>query len=350
MDAQARAQRARGHRDRAPVVRRHRPLEHGAEQRHVFCPAGDGVVWALDAATGAPKWTSTRSRAARRCGASRTSTAAAASGIRPPSTTRAACSSPSPTRRRSRARKNTPNGSSRPGPNLYTNSLVALDGKSGKLLWYRQAVPHDLRDYDLAISPILTPCRSTAPPPRDHRGQDGQGLRLPRRRRQAALEHLRRQAPERHRAADEGLVPVYPGTLGGVETPMALAGKRVFVPWVDLATRTSATLRRTARTRCARAAAGSRRSTRPLAARSGSTGFPRWRSVPRPSPTTSSSRARTTARSTRSRRPRASTVEDEGARGHQLVPGDRGRTLLVGAAAPGFFEHPRFELIAYSLR
>ena len=52
-----------------------------------------------------------------------------------------------------------PNGSSRPGPNLYTNSLVALDGQSGKLLWYRQAVPHDVRDYDLAISAIVTHVR-----------------------------------------------------------------------------------------------------------------------------------------------------------------------------------------------
>jgi glucose dehydrogenase len=39
-----------------------------------------------------------------------------------------------------------PNGSSRPGPNLYTNSLVALDGQTGNLLWYRQEVAHDIRD------------------------------------------------------------------------------------------------------------------------------------------------------------------------------------------------------------
>ena len=44
--------------------------------------------------------------------------------------------------------KEYPNGSSRPGPNLYTNSLVALDGDR-EAAWYRQAVPHDLRDYDL---------------------------------------------------------------------------------------------------------------------------------------------------------------------------------------------------------
>ena len=35
--------------------------------------------------------------------------------------------------------------------------------------------------------------------------------------------------------------------------------------------------------------------------------------------------------------------------GINSFPAIAGDTLLVGAAAPGFFEHPRFELIAYSL-
>lgn len=37
----------------------------------------------------------------------------------------------------------------RPGDNLYTNSVVALDVHSGKLLWYRQLVPNDDHDWDL---------------------------------------------------------------------------------------------------------------------------------------------------------------------------------------------------------
>ena len=40
-------------------------------------------------------------------------------------------------------------GELRPGANLYTNSLVALDAKTGKLLWYRQFIPHDVHDADL---------------------------------------------------------------------------------------------------------------------------------------------------------------------------------------------------------
>jgi glucose dehydrogenase len=48
-----------------------------------------------------------------------------------------------------------PNGSSRPGPNLYTNSIVALDHATGKMSWYTQVWPHDISDYDLMIPPIL---------------------------------------------------------------------------------------------------------------------------------------------------------------------------------------------------
>lgn len=38
---------------------------------------------------------------------------------------------------------------SRPGANLYTNTLIALDAKTGQLLWYKQFIPHDVHDYDL---------------------------------------------------------------------------------------------------------------------------------------------------------------------------------------------------------
>jgi len=44
---------------------------------------------------------------------------------------------------------------SRPGDNLYTTSLVALDLRTGKLVWYYQQVPHDRWGYDVANSPIL---------------------------------------------------------------------------------------------------------------------------------------------------------------------------------------------------
>lgn len=48
-------------------------------------------------------------------------------------------------------------GDVRPGDNLYTNSMVALDVKTGKLLWYWQAVSHDDHDSDLSqTSPLFS--------------------------------------------------------------------------------------------------------------------------------------------------------------------------------------------------
>ncbi len=46
-------------------------------------------------------------------------------------------------------------GSVRPGDNLYTSSLVALDPDTGKLKWYFQFNPHDLYDYDSVQTPVL---------------------------------------------------------------------------------------------------------------------------------------------------------------------------------------------------
>ncbi len=50
--------------------------------------------------------------------------------------------------------KGWPNGSSRPGPDLFTDSLIALD-RSGKMVWYNQVKPHDLFNLDFQISPML---------------------------------------------------------------------------------------------------------------------------------------------------------------------------------------------------
>ena len=51
--------------------------------------------------------------------------------------------------------KGYPWGTSRPGPDLYTDSVVKLS-PAGKLLWYYQLTPHDLFDWDLENSPVLT--------------------------------------------------------------------------------------------------------------------------------------------------------------------------------------------------
>jgi len=45
-------------------------------------------------------------------------------------------------------------GDEREGTNLYTNCVLALDAKTGKLRWYYQFTPHDLHDWD-ATEPLL---------------------------------------------------------------------------------------------------------------------------------------------------------------------------------------------------
>jgi alcohol dehydrogenase (cytochrome c) len=44
---------------------------------------------------------------------------------------------------------------SRPGDNLYTDSMVALDARTGAVSWYYQLVQNDTLDYDLGAAPAL---------------------------------------------------------------------------------------------------------------------------------------------------------------------------------------------------
>jgi alcohol dehydrogenase (cytochrome c) len=46
-------------------------------------------------------------------------------------------------------------GSVRPGDDLYTDCVLALDPDTGKLKWYFQFTPHDLFDYDATETPVL---------------------------------------------------------------------------------------------------------------------------------------------------------------------------------------------------
>jgi alcohol dehydrogenase (cytochrome c) len=46
-------------------------------------------------------------------------------------------------------------GDERPGDNLYTDTIVALDSETGTLRWYFQVIPHDLWDYDAANELVL---------------------------------------------------------------------------------------------------------------------------------------------------------------------------------------------------
>jgi alcohol dehydrogenase (cytochrome c) len=136
-----------------------------------------------------------------------------------------------------------PNGSSRPGPNLYTNSLVALNARTGKLKWYYQAIPHDLRDYDLETPPILTTFTMRGKP-RDVvvvAGKMGTVYVVDRTTgkllwKRNVGKHNRWGNPKRPFPTKKKDFPVtvLPGDLGGVETPMAVSHGTIYVPVVNL--------------------------------------------------------------------------------------------------------------------
>jgi outer membrane protein assembly factor BamB len=134
-----------------------------------------------------------------------------------------------------------PWGASRPGPDLYTNSLVKLNAKTGKLDWYYQVTPHDVYDWDFQDPPILakvdgkelaigagksglvvavdakTGKLAWKTPVGKHNGHDEDG--------KLAMEGNLSQLPKQ--------ATVYPGLLGGVIAPMAASKTTLFVPVVN---------------------------------------------------------------------------------------------------------------------
>lgn len=128
-----------------------------------------------------------------------------------------------------------PNGGAYAGPARYTDSLLVLDRKTGKLDWFDQVTPHDVRDYDFALPPMLAGGLVIGG------GKAGRVIAW------NAATHKRVWSVEvgRHEhstgSLPRRLVTVCPGLLGGILTPMAAASGRVFVPVVDLCMRGSAT-------------------------------------------------------------------------------------------------------------
>jgi outer membrane protein assembly factor BamB len=131
-----------------------------------------------------------------------------------------------------------PNGAAFAGPALYTDSLLVLAGRTGKLLWYDQVTRHDVRDYDFQASPIL----ATVGGRRVVVGAGKAGRVVMWDRVTHARIWSRAVGTHLH---DRGPLPtrttkVCPGHLGGVLTPMAYARRLLFVPVVELCSRESA--------------------------------------------------------------------------------------------------------------
>jgi len=136
--------------------------------------------------------------------------------------------------------KEFPNGSSRPGPNLYTNSIVALDHRTGELAWFNQVRPHDLFDLDFQVSPILTTAQIGGQA-RDiaigagktgtvHAFDSDTGEEL------WVTQVGIHQNDDLEEIPEGEFIEVFPGNLGGVETLMAYAQGVVYVPIMNLST------------------------------------------------------------------------------------------------------------------
>ena len=123
-----------------------------ANVKTVYGAGGQGILWALNAKTGAPEWSwnqdqnlwgnpSVNSGGGLWYEPSFDAQGNIYLGIGNPAPIFGTTSYPL--------------GSSRPGPDLYTDSVVKLS-PAGKLLWYYQLTPHDLYDWDLQNPPVLT--------------------------------------------------------------------------------------------------------------------------------------------------------------------------------------------------
>ena len=190
-----------------------------------FPPGGRGAIYALDAATGVVRWKFVTIREPWRYPLE-----AGGGGLWYPVSVDAegrlyAGNSNPPPWGGSPER---PNGAAFPGPVPYTNSLLVLDARSGRLLWHDQVTPHDIRDYDFEATPILATVEGEELV--FGAGKAGRVIawdRETRRRRWATAVGLHRN--------DRGPLPprrviVCPGLFGGVLTPMAYAEGRLVRP------------------------------------------------------------------------------------------------------------------------
>lgn len=132
-------------------------------------------------------------------------------------------------------------GIENPSEGLYLDSLVRLGAADGALDWYFQAVPNDFYDWDLHLSPIAAQIED-----RDVIVTGGKmGYVYAIDRKDGKL--IWKRAVGKHNGHDEDSkkalegdfkpdtpYTVWPGTLGGVETNMALADDTVYAAVVNL--------------------------------------------------------------------------------------------------------------------
>ncbi|MBX3313779.1 MAG: PQQ-binding-like beta-propeller repeat protein [Actinobacteria bacterium] len=121
-----------------------------------------------------------------------------------------------------------PNGSSRPGPNLYTDSVVALDAATGELRWYHQAIEHDIFDRDLIHTLVVEDDRIEGGKVVVATGKLGRILGLDPETGELRWDVAIGMHSNDDLEALDGPTTVMPGTFGGVLTPPAAADGVVY--------------------------------------------------------------------------------------------------------------------------
>src|SRR5580698_7512544 len=117
-----------------------------------YLPGGEGILWALNAKTGAPQWSWNQVQNLwGKPGVNSGGGLWYTPSFDAQGNIYLGIANPAPIF----GTKSYPLGCSRPGPDLYTDSVVKLS-PAGKLLWYYQLTPHDLYDWDLQNPPVLS--------------------------------------------------------------------------------------------------------------------------------------------------------------------------------------------------
>jgi len=205
-------------------------------RRRTYGAGARGTIWALDAGTGRPRW---RWMTVPRDLWGRPDVNSGGGLWYPPAfdddgQLYASVANPGPWAGTPRY----PWGSSRLGPNRWTNSLVKLNARTGRFTWGRQVLPHDMYDWDLECPPILT--QANGRPLVVVAGKMGFVYALDRAsgrlvwKRSVGLHNGHDDDGRKTMAGGNGGLRsgerILPGQLGGVETPMAVDDDTVYVP------------------------------------------------------------------------------------------------------------------------
>ena len=134
-----------------------------------------------------------------------------------------------------------PNGISRPGDNDYANNVLRIDKETGSLIWNENITGRDIFDLDthLVVTGVVDFGDDYSRELVFASGKHGYVVALDP---ESGAQHWRtpvgthRNAHLQEVPEDAGSVEVWPGTLGGVETPFAYANNVVYTAILELPT------------------------------------------------------------------------------------------------------------------